>query len=72
MPQNFWDKVQACEHEWSPTYLEHYGCTCGQASESRCVKCGVYVTEDPCGEQSGMSGWSKKRVMAFLRLPSAP
>ncbi len=64
----FWDRVRECTHEWSPEYCVSYYCTCGNAAESHCLKCGVYKTEDPCGEQTGMSGWGKKRAAAQRRI----
>ncbi len=67
-PLIFWERVAACgTHEWSPNYLEWYSCTCGNARERHCLKCGVYETQDDCGERAGMSGWGKKRSASFLR-----
>jgi hypothetical protein len=59
---DFWRKVERCKHEWSPQYsgTTRY-CACGQNVESHCLRCGVYNTEDSCGEQAGMSGWPNKR-----------
>ena len=62
----FWAKVDKCKHEFYPDYSEHIGCAhwelgCSGGSEEHCRLCGVYITEDPCGDQSGMSGWSSKR-----------
>lgn len=63
--ESFWLKVMACEmtggHRWSPEYSERYSCTCNQSHESHCLRCGCYNTEDPCGEQTGISGWPAKR-----------
>jgi hypothetical protein len=63
----FWEKVAQCQHEWSPNYSGLHGCTCGRARESHCLRCGVYETEDPCGELAGSSGWSQRRWSAGRR-----
>ena len=63
----FWERVETCEHEWSPNYLgrphdcgqEEVGCF--GPSESHCLKCGVYETTDPCGCEAGLSGWPSER-----------
>jgi len=61
----FWEQVRACQHQWAPDYYERAGgCTCGNARESHCLKCGVFEVNDPCGEQHGMSGWSYRRRRA--------
>ena len=64
--KQFWDKVDKCNHKFNPNYYEHISCAhtylgCSGGSEEHCLLCGVYVIEDRCGDQSGMSGWSSKR-----------
>ncbi len=55
MSEQFWDRVRACEHPIGGEFYEGHDCTCGGAHTWRCVSCGAYITEDPCGEQSGVS-----------------
>jgi hypothetical protein len=65
-----WDKVEKCQHEFNPDYCVSVHCDnqelgCAGGMESHCKKCGVYITEDPCGQEAGMSGWSHKRWKKF-------
>lgn len=67
MRPDFWERVERCKHKHeSPNYC--VGVTCGHeelgcsgGSEFHCLDCGAYVTEDPCGQVSGISGWPHKR-----------
>ncbi len=43
----------------SMTYL---GCN---SYEYHCKDCGMFVSNDPCGEESGVSGWSRARWRKF-------
>ena len=65
----FWDKVNKCKHENESDYHEYLGCcTPGcHGSESRCLDCGVFITECRCGDWTGMSGWSNKRRKAYYK-----
>lgn len=58
---DFWTKVESCDHEDVADYGNRLSCTCGHSFEWHCKKCGVYITDDPCGERSGMSGWPAHR-----------
>ena len=59
----FWTRVLLCsKHDFYPDYSgDTIACTCGKAYESHCRKCKAYLTKDPCGEQSGVSGWPVAR-----------
>lgn len=66
----FWDKVHKCKHKRiSENYLQLLGCStpgCG-GYESHCLACGVFISDCPCGCESGMSGWSYKRITKSRR-----
>ena len=66
MKADFWSKVSKCKHEETPNYgvdvhCGHEELGCGGGFEWHCKHCGVYITEDPCGATSGMSGWPYRR-----------
>ena len=69
----FWKRVSKCKHErLADDYCVHVGCSmreegCSGGSEAHCLDCGVYICEDPCGENSGMSGWPHKRWLKANR-----
>jgi len=71
MARAFWKRVDACTHEVtdsSPNYSALVYCdVCSNANEWHCLKCGAYVTECRCGDQSGISGWSHKRWAAHWK-----
>jgi hypothetical protein len=60
----FWDKVSKCKHKnLDASYYEYVPCWTPYCSgwESRCLDCGVYITECGCGFNNGMSGWPDRR-----------
>ena len=63
---NFWTRVRRCKHVENKTYGVFVPCShgdlgCSGGLEWHCRKCGVYITDDPCGDVAGMSGWPHKR-----------
>lgn len=72
MANNFWQRVQECDHSWNPNYIKmSYRCDCRDATESHCLKCGVYKTDDPCGEFTGFAGWPRSRRRAYKSKPQS-
>ena len=62
----FWDKVNKCRHEATANYAVHVRCLhkelgCAGGIEWQCKHCGIYITDDPCGDMTGMSGWPASR-----------
>lgn len=76
MSDDFWKRVDTCAHEASPNYsvnvrCGHEGLGCAGGSEWHCTKCGVYITDDPCGSVAGMSGWPYARWKKDSRIWSS-
>jgi hypothetical protein len=67
MKNNFYTKVDNCEHEFSKNYSIFIHCSTPYCVgyEYHCIKCGVYISECSCGVNNGMSGWSDKRWKQF-------
>lgn len=71
--RDFWKRVDKCDHEAGKDYYvavscghEHLGCAGGR--EWHCKKCGVFITEDPCGYAASMSGWPHRRWKGWQRM----
>jgi hypothetical protein len=68
--ETFWDRVEKCNHEYSPNYYYWIGCTtpyCDGGGEQHCLKCGVYIYSCQCRCEYGMSGWSHKRWKTYWK-----
>ncbi|MCK9371422.1 hypothetical protein M0R04_16020 [Candidatus Dojkabacteria bacterium] len=64
MENNFWVKVEQCNHEnLSPFYLSGGRCDTPYCTvyEYHCLDCGVYISECGCGTNCGLDGWSWHR-----------
>jgi len=62
----FWDDVATCKHTWQSERCDWGNCSmwdmgCHGWTETYCMNCHAYITKDPCGENVGISGWSRKR-----------
>lgn len=60
----FWDKVSRCQHKnINPSYDDSWSCWTPycDATESRCLDCGVYISTCGCGFERGLYGWPRSR-----------